>query len=169
MFFGYEVLLPSGIKHKLRNLVPFEGQRALLSKIFNDGGDLYVGGSVRNVLYVGLCDQIPSRATTLADINTEPGGAGMYARKAWQIGSVAQGNNIVRRNDFAAIEGPIITFLAQGANYSRSVRRFFMTTSSGPGDAGILLSVSGPLPQELLLLSTNAIGLSVKPSLGFFN
>ena len=170
MAFQYQVALPCGRRFSLRNLITYEGQLALLQKIFAESGSLYVAGSARTSLYVGLCNQIPTRGMELTSITTEPVAAvGDYIRQEWEIGSLASGNSFVKRNNFAYIEGPVITFTASESAFSRAVRRFFMTTASTESTAGILLSVSGPLPQPVLVAATDTNGLSVKPSLGFFN
>ena len=166
--FQYDVRMPGGRVVRMRNLLPYEGQEALLRKIFAEDGALYDSGVARSTLYIGLCDQIPTRTLELAGITTEPGIRGGYERKSWTIGSAATGNTFENRNNFAYVQGEIFTFEADGADYSRAVRRFFMTTSSAPGAEGVLLSVSGPLPTEVTLLD-GADGLSVRPSLGFFN
>ena len=167
--FEYEFWLGDEQPRRTRNLITYDGQLALLQKIFAESGGLYSGGNARTTLYIGLCDTVPSRALELSGVTTEPEATvGGYERKAWQIGRSASDNTFRRRNDFAVIDGPVITFEASGADFSRTVRRFFMTTASDTTDTGILISVSGPLPEPVQIADGDA-GLSVRPSLSFFN
>ena len=164
--FFYDVPQGDGVIMRLGNIFTREGQRAFLQKVFSNSGPLV---SISN-LYIGLCNQVPTRTMRLADIDTEPTiGIGGYRRLVWRVGV---GGDITLSNvgDFAYLYGAEQSFKNASdpkVNYSRAVRRFFMATVSSPTEIGTLLSVSGPLPEERTLESGQSI--SFRPAFGFYN
>lgn len=159
----------------LSNLFTTRGQEAFLRKLFLNSGQLFQGATPVTRLYVGLCNQIPTRGTLLSDIATEPSvGFGGYARQVWDLTALTNAS-LREVNSLMYIRGEQLTFTCPGdpntENFDLAVRRFFLATVATPTESqtanAVLISMSAPLPSARLL--TPGDSLSVTPSWGFYN
>lgn len=129
-------------------MITTEGEVAFIKMLLQ--GDNTIVPAAGN-FYLGLCDQIPSKADSLASITTEPTSAGGYARIAVtrdaagfptidQVGGESRGLSIVK------------TFSAVGADFSRAFTRVFLTDAAS-GSVGTLFGYSGAYSSSILLLN----------------
>ena len=130
----------------VENLLTNLGIEALLEKLFLDDGTTIL---VAN-LFIGMLDEVVTKATLMAGITTEPTAAGGYARQTisrttatWTIGQIgATGYRYALSN--------AVTFAAVGANYSRAITRLFLASAI---TGGTLISVGSPLSSPLQILN----------------
>lgn len=128
------------------NLITNEGEVEFLKMIMQDVTAIAGGAN----FYIGMLDETPTEALTLAGITTEPSSAGGYSRKSvvrsavgWPTVAAIGGHN--------CITSAAVTFAASGADFSRTFSRLFLTDQAS-GTAGKLYSISGPLVSPLLLV-----------------
>lgn len=123
-----------------------EGEEALLAMLFQ--GDTTPVDAGAN-FYLGLCNQTPDKADTLADISTEPTVANGYARKA--ISRDVTGFPIIEQvNGESRIVSLVLTFTAAGGDFDASFTRAFLTDASS-GSSGTLIGYSGAYATPVLL------------------
>jgi len=100
--------------------------------------------------YVGLCNQAPADADTLASITTEPTAAGGYARISFERNSTGW-PTVDEVSGQKRASSKVLTFTASGAAYSTSFTRAFLC-SVASGTVGNLFSYSGALTVPVTLL-----------------
>lgn len=142
------ILMPVKPDLIIPNLVTDEGEQEYLKMIFRDETEVVGGGN----FYIGLCNQTPTEAMILADINTEPSDLGGYERQiitrnlsGWPTLDEINGHTVLRSDivEFAAIAVPFST------EFSRA---FLCNAASGEyEDDGILFSFSGALSSPITL------------------
>lgn len=163
--FEYEVSINGEPVEVLRNIIPMEGQRAILRKLVENLGDLMFSfRDPRLFWYVGICQQTIDYKTKLADIVTEPTyGVGNYKRQLWN--TEMDSNSYTSLAAREQVQGPIKTFQAgAGTQFDRIVNRFFLTTAVETY-RGIILSASNTLVTPVQVTDTTI--LSVRPSFSF--
>jgi len=137
-----------GTKHEIiiPNIITDEGELSFLKMIGRaDVADVASGGN----FFMGLCEEVPADADTLASITTEPTSAGGYARQP--ISRDATGWPVVGAvGDAGRIQSLLVSFTASGANFSRTFQRAFLCNVVS-GTAGLLFSYSGLLPNPIQL------------------
>lgn len=136
----------------LPNMIVHTGVEAILEKLFLDDGSTTLGAD----FYIGMLDEVPTKALTMAGVTTEPTAVGGYARlpisrvaAAWQI--VAVGADGYRQ----AFSNTVV-FTPVAVPYSRAFSRLFLSTAL---TGGTLISVSSALPNPFAV--TPALPITV--------
>lgn len=129
------------------NIVVLEGKQAFLQAVVQNA-DMGLAGTPP-LFYIGLCDQVPAAADTLASITTEPTSDGGYARASVERSAVGW-PTIDEVNGVKRAQTQIITFAASGAAYSGPISRAFLCSVSS-GATGTLFSYSGALSVPIQL------------------
>lgn len=131
------------------NLVTSAGQIAFLRQLFQ-------GATLGTNMYMGACNQAPNSATVLADLTTEPDGAGTepgYARQTLARNST-DWPTISSINGINFIASKFVTFANSGAvDWVQPITRLFLT-SAASGTSGTLFCFSGPSPSETIITPT---------------
>jgi len=131
-----EIILP--------NIITDEGELSFLKMIGRaDVVDVAASGD----FFMGLCEEVPADADTLASITTEPTSAGGYAREpisrdgtGWPVlGAIGNA---------ARIQSLQVDFIASGANFNRTFQRAFLCNVVS-GTSGLLFAYSGLLPNPI--------------------
>lgn len=142
---GRFILFPDTPKQLIiENNVLDEGEISFLKMICQDDQTDVPGGSD---FYIGLCGAAFDEDDTLATLVGEPSGAGGYARKAVERSNVGW-PTIGEINGIKRAQTLTVTWSPSAANYDEPIRRFFLCNVAS-GTAGLLFSVSGPLPADL--------------------
>ncbi len=129
------------------NTITDEGEQTFLKMIGRaDVADVAAGGN----FYVGLCSEIPGEADTLADITTELGVAGAYARQAFTRDATGF-PNLVSAGDAYKLQSKQLDFTAVGAGFSTTFERAFLCNVLS-GSIGLLFAYSGILPDPVQVL-----------------
>lgn len=141
---------------EIPNIIVAVGKEQFLRGICA-GEAMGLTGGPPTQFHLGLCDQAPANADTLASITTEPTVAGGYLRKViernatgWPIFDTVNG---VRR-----ARSKVLTYTAAGAAFSRAISRAFLC-SVATGTVGNLFAVSGALTVPITLLDTESFQL----------
>lgn len=157
---GY-CLLPLERSFVVPNLATNEGEIEFLKMMFQASVSVIPAGGN---WYIGLCNQTPAKSDTLADITTEPGSAGGYARQAllrsavgWPTLTVINGRNAIRSAQ--------IVFTATGAAFDKDISRAFLT-SAASGSVGTLFAYSGALSVPITLPSGQSFPMVYEYLLG---
>jgi len=126
------------------NTITDEGEQSFLKMIGRaDVADVAAAGN----FYVGLCSEIPDDADTLADIATELGAAGSYARQP--ISRDATGfPNLIAAAPAYKLQSLQVDFTASGADFSTTFNRAFLCNVLS-GTVGVLFAYSGALPDPV--------------------
>ncbi len=129
------------------NLITDEGEKAFLEMIMRANiADVSAGGN----WFLGLCEETPGEADTLATITTEPTSAGGYARQSFTRDATGV-PTVEKINDAFRAVSVQITFTASGADFSRTIQRAFLCNIVS-GTSGLLFTYSGLLPNPLLVV-----------------
>ena len=161
----YKVSINDEPVETIHNILPAEGQEAILRKLVENLGDLMIAFRDPKLLwYIGLCYQDVNYKTTLADIITEPTeNIGGYKRQIWD--TQMDQNLIISISDRIQIAGPQKTFQADtGTQYNRIINRFFLTTAESTA-IGTLISVSNKLITPVQV--TDKKRITVSPAFTF--
>lgn len=134
------------------NRITAEGKDAFLKMLLRADATFVAGGGN---FYVGLCNQVPDLADTLADLTSEPSSAGGYARLPITRDSAGWPDIEVVSED-TVLRSAVMNFAAAGADYSTAFSRLFLCNVLS-GTSGILFSYSGPIATPLLITDGNSI------------
>ncbi len=152
MLAGRYIIYPDTPKEiVIPNIIVDEGEISFLKMIGRaDVVDVAAGGN----FFVGLCQEVPTDADTLATITTEPTLTFGYARQpisrdatGWPVlGAIGDANRL---------QSLTITYTASGGNFSRTFQRLFMCNVVS-GTAGLLFAYSGLLPNPIQVDDTES-------------
>jgi len=123
------------------NTIVAEGAEAYLATLFNS--------TALTGFYVGLCNQVPDNADVLADITTEPGATGGYARQALARNST-DWPTIATVDEETSVKSKVVSFAASGADFDTAITRMFL--ASVASGAGTLYSYSAALASAVTVL-----------------
>lgn len=146
----------------IRNQIVNEGEEAFLKMLLRDDQTIVAGGGN---FYIGLCDQIPTDATTLTDLASEPAVSHGYARNAIVRSAVGWPTIALSGNGDFVAQSAVVNFTAAGGDFSGPISRCFLC-NVGAGSAGNLFSVSAPLPAAITILSGQTIPIRYELILG---
>ena len=132
---------PNGDKIIVPNTITEEGAEAYLDRIFRNNS---ITG-----FYVGLCNQVPANADTLASITSEPTVTNGYAREQLQQNST-DWPTIDTENEESYILSKQIDFTASGGAFSTAFSRLFLC-SVASGTTGVLYAYSAALTVPVTL------------------
>lgn len=137
----------TGERITVKNRITTEGKTAFLKMLLRDDATYVAAGGN---FYIGLCDQVPALADTLADLSSEPSAAGGYARAAITRDSSGWPTLEAALEDMV-LRSAVITFTASGADFDMPFSRLFMCDVAS-GTSGTLFSYSGALTTPITIL-----------------
>ena len=136
--------------YRVKNTIVDEGADSLLKMALQGDNVILPAG---NDWYIGLCNQAPTRADTLASITSEPTVTNGYARQTAPRSAVGF-PTLFSANGKWGIRSTLETFTASGGDFSAAFTRAFLATSVD--GTGKLIAYSGALLQETLLTDGNS-------------
>lgn len=161
---GFRFFLPDSIA-KRHNL---PGELYLPNIVVDTGKEQFLRAVVRNeamgltggpptLFHIGLCNQTPVAADTIASVVTEPTVTFGYARKPVERDSTGW-PTIDTVNGVKRAVSKVVTFTAAGGNFSAAFTRAFLCSVTS-GTVGNLFAYSGALASPITLLNGESFAM----------